>query len=254
LGLGNTFRAVIDRDELLSADLRKAPHIRNRHFQTLTEVRAVFNPRFLFDLKRDLILRKVGAGTRDVWAIARSSYMEDVINQFFSDSRPEAIKSLKDLKLFCYRFLNIVAVRIALVGELTFGEPVLRSDEEWEHLFEVLGGAGIVKLIRFVNLFSSRVVKIDAKGRRILREMEKLIDAYFRLFGLFTDISVRSLVGGVQSEQDEQVQHLRRDVKDVAELFVEVCNLIREYKVFNPVHRVNWLLNVDRIQEFIVRL
>jgi hypothetical protein len=239
--LENRFRPVISKEILFGENLELHPHVRNRHFQILTELRPVFNPDFIFDLKKELILRNVGE-TSNLWTVIDSDYMMNLVDQFSMDVQPRSLEQWGDIKKFCYRILNILALRIFLIGQLKFGKTQITQEEDWEDFFEFLCDPGIVKVVRFANECKEDE-DFEEKDKEVLTtELYTLIELYFSFFARF-------------SMSTEKPEKLKKGARATAEHFITILNHLKQVKYFKNVsEQVAWLFSTERVNELIRRL
>lgn len=239
--LENKFRPVISKEILMNENLDLRPHVRNRHFQILTELRPVFNPDFIHELKRELIISHTG-DTSSFWAVIDSNYMMNLVDQFSMDVQPKSLDQWGDIKKFCYRILNILALRIFLIGHLKFGKTQITEEDDWYDFFGLLCDPGIVKVVRFANVCKEDTEFEEKDKEVITNELHTLIELYFSFFARF-------------SASTEKPETLKKVARATAEHFITVLDQIKQMKYFKNIsEQVPWLFSTERISELIRRL
>jgi hypothetical protein len=239
--LENKFRPVISKEILMNENLNLHPHVRNRHFQILTELRPVFNPEFIYDLKKDLILANVGE-VFNLWPVIESDYMMNLIDQFSMDAAPRSLDQWDDVKRFCYRILNVLALKLCLIGQLRFGKTQINGEEDWEAFFELLCDPGIVKVVRFANECKDDTELEENDKSALTNELHTLIELYFSFFARF-------------SSGAESPDKLKKVARTTAGHFITVLNQLRQMKYFKNIsEQVTWLFSSERVNELMKRL
>lgn len=233
--LQNAFYPVINKDLFLDTSLNLHPHIRNRHYQVLTEVRPVFNEDFIFHLKKELIQKHTNR-TTNLATIIRSPYMVKVVTQFSMDAEPESLNHWEDMKRFCYRTLSIWSLRLALIGRLKFGDDeYLNDDSDWQEFFDLLVDPGIVKVIRF---FKDSGDHVSGEGKKeLMSELGAFIESYFRISSRFT-------------KGEKNPDELKGDVFLTATHFIKSLEQLKQMNYFKgQAEDVSWLFSTDKIMD-----
>lgn len=232
--LQNTFYPVINEHYFLNSKLDKHPHVRNRHFQILTEVRPIFNPDFIFDMKRKMISRYTKRSS-NLAAIVRSQYVVNVVTQFSMDTAPETLIEWGDLKRFCYRTLSVWSLRIALIGRLRFGDENLKNYRDWQGFFGLLLDPGIIKVVKFANDCNEHVQASDTEKEMLIDRLGEFIETYFRITSRFTTGS---------KNPDE----LKRDVRLAANHYVDTLEQLKQMRYFRSLlEDIPWLFSIGTI-------
>jgi hypothetical protein len=232
----NKFIPLIASDRFIDADFDREPEIRDRHFQILTELRPVFNPSFILDMKKDMILRN--CQSPDLRTIVDSPYIQKIVSQFFMDVQPESLGDWQNLKRFCYRTLNIFALQLFLIRRL-LGDVNLRiqNDDEWNEFFNNLCDPGIVKIIQFEEeCHRAEVPKKEKK--QLIKEIQQLTQSYFEIYSQF-----------VETQKDERPA-LRRVAVSTMQHFVSLLDQMKRIDFFEPViNRAGWLFGTQRVAD-----
>jgi len=233
--LPNGYIPVITRENLMSPNFEKRPHLRNRHFQILTELRAVFNPRFILELKRDLVFGSMDR-TNDLASVISNQYMKNLVDQFSMDLQPDSLNNFDDFKRYCYRTLNILAIRIWLAGRLQFEKTELETDDDWRLFFDQLADPGITKTVRFANQCLQKDDFTEPGKSKLLDELQNLIQSYVRLLARF-------------SIPQQSWTDLKAPARAVGEHFISVLTQLKKLRYFKPiVEDIGWLLSTEYIE------
>jgi hypothetical protein len=230
--LPNQFCPVISIDALMSKDWDRQSHVRNRHLQTLTEMRAIFNQELVLQMKREMIESNISQKSLTRWDIIASGYLEDLCNQYFLDTKPTTLEGPKGKKRFVLRVLNLLALRLQLIWWLMRDNAhPLSTNREWAEFLDSFCEPGIVKVARFGNW--CRENSID----KVVNLLEELVQEYVMVFGRF-----------------DQEGDLKGDLKRLGEGFVRVLQKVRDDRHFQPVKSASWLLNTENVSTLLGRL
>lgn len=235
--LQNKFYPVMNRENIVKADPDKYPQYRNRHFQILTELRPVFNPDFIFEMKKDMVIKN--CATYDLIGIVRSSYMEKLVDQYSLDAQPESLKEWNDFKRFCYRTLNILALRIALIGKVHFRvELQLTEDKDWKEFFDALCDPGIIKVLRFAkDCRESKKIPESPAKEHLMKTMDLLIQTYFMISSRFSE------------DKERNKDMLRTDARETIGHFIELLSQLKQFLFFEPMSKtIPWLFDTGKIE------
>ena len=208
--LRNRYHAVLCAESVIKADLDKEPHQRDRHFQILTELRPIFNPAFLTDMKRSMIKTQMGP-VEDLEGFVDKPYMERISAQYMMDTQPDDLGEWATVKKLCYRIINVLALRLGLIGRLQFAQDsTLRTDVAWANLFEWLMLPGILKVLQF-----ERECKESRPKLRTSDGVTKVVTTYEILMGRLAQKTgdkgaVREICRDAIVAFDELFRHLRK--------------------------------------------
>ncbi len=233
--LQNKFYPVIKRDNLVKADPKQYSQYRNRHFQVLTELRPIFNPDFIFEMKKEIILKN--CETLDFLSIVDSPYMEKLADQYSLDAQPETLTEWNDFKRFCYRTLNILALRMALIGKVSFRvKTQLTSDEDWREFLNALCDPGIIKVLRFAADCKELLPESPEKAE-LIKLLDLLIQKYFMISSRFSQDTERS---GAP---------LRKDAASITGLFIDALKQMDKIQFFQPISTtITWLFDTEKME------
>jgi hypothetical protein len=232
----NKFIPLIASDRFIGADFDKEPEVRDRHFQILTELRPVFNPHFILEMKKEMILRN--CQSPDLRTIVDSPYTQKIVSQFFMDVQPESLGDWNNLKRFCYRTLNIFALQLFFIRRLLVDVNLrIQNDDEWNEFFSNLCDPGIVKIIQFEE--ECRDAEVPKKEKnKLIKEIEQLTQSYFEIYSQF-----------VETEKDERPA-LRRAAVSTMQHFVNLLEQMKRIDFFEPViNRAGWLFGTQRVTD-----
>jgi len=174
--LPNKFIFGIRKDNLFDRKLSVEPHIRDRHFQILTELRPIFNPRLIYTIKRELISKHVTGAVTDKWGILTSHYFSTLMDQMGLDTQPGPLTTPAEVKRFVYRVLNILALKVSIIGICTFEAEHLRTDDALKELFERLCEPGVIKAVRFMNAYQNELG--DRSNEKLISIFHHIIEPY----------------------------------------------------------------------------
>jgi hypothetical protein len=230
----NKFMPVIRNRYLFETDPRVDARIRDRHVQILCELRPVFNPELIFELKKKLVQTQVGGSIRRVWDVLASTYFSEVITQFLLDTNPESLVG-EDAKAFIFRTLNMLALRLRLIGLVRFDDPKLASIEEWRGFLDALCEPGIIKVVRFTNACAQAIPEDSVK-----EALDDVIQTYFSLVASFS----------ADAEGD-----MRRPARACGESLRQVFDVLSQVSSFRGLRRqLPWLFTNDSLIELLVRI
>jgi hypothetical protein len=230
----NKYHAVLCSDYIIDSDLRRDPHMRNRHLQVLTELRPIFNPEFIREMKKAMLTHQIGK-IEYLEALVESHYFADITNQYLMDSASDNLLSWTDMKRFCYRTMNVMALRAGLVCRLQFDEASsLKGNKEWDDLFDWLTWPGLLKLTRFANVVKE---KHPSSGKaKVVSLLDGLIGSYYEVFARFAEY-----VGNPSG--------LRPACRQAVLDFSLLMNHLVAAKAFKGVARKKWLFSNESILE-----
>jgi hypothetical protein len=249
--LQNRYLRVIPIRALLAGRLQQQPQLRDRHLQILTEMRPVFNPAFLVFLKRQLIVKGMGAGVPNVTDIIGHPYFSEMLTQYFVDTRPEELTQFRDYKKFCYRLLNLLALRVSFVELVSRDSQFLNTDDDWDQFFDVIATPGLYKLTRFSTACRHELAlgKYNSKLQKSLFPViGSYIDTLERLEQMARGLSANRRSG------DDWTSELRQPTRQCTEKFVRLFEDIASVPYFRRVQDNNWLLRVDDVRSLVGRL
>ena len=248
--LPNEYRPVIPIQLLLSMNPQKYPHIRNRHLQILTEMKPVFNPALLLTLKRDLIHHGVGNGVLNIVDIVSHDYLSEIFSQFFLDTQPHKLGTLKDYKRFCYRVLHLLTLRMALIEYICCEPPEMKDDEDWERFFEAISTPGVYKLVRFETGSRRRMTLGDSYREQLQTLLYGTIGTYLDIIARMRHLAEQ----GQDAAQDQWVSNLKPRVRSCIGEFVALLQLLESEKFFRRAKETKWLLTTVDIERLADRL
>lgn len=177
--------------ESLHEKLKDHPHLRDRHLQLLTELRATYNPRFIAWMKWTLLTTHE-PGASSVRGLVEGDYLKSLLLQYELDTAARVAKTWKDMKTLTYRALNIMSTRLWLVGQLIDRNRDIASDAGWNAFCEGLCSPGLLKIVR---------------TRRALREA---YPEHFRPI----EITFNQLIDGYADLLSQLIEHGARLLKD----------------------------------------
>jgi hypothetical protein len=229
----NKFFPLIRIERFLEANIDTDPELRDRHFQILTELRGVFNPDLIFQMKKEMILKH--CGTSDLRAIVESAYMQKIVSQYFIDLAPQSLEQWGDFKRFCYRTLNVLALQLFFIRRLAVDTDLRLDDGHgWANLFNSLCDPGIVKVLQFQQVCKGTLPA--AQSERIMDEVHVLIERYFYMYSRF-----------VNTQPGERA-NLRSATIRTIDQFVTVLDNMKLLEFFRPVRDNQlWLFGTDKI-------
>jgi predicted nucleotidyltransferase len=233
----NKFIPLIAKQKFLEADLNVETQVRDRHFQILTELRPIFNPAFILDMKREMILKN--CQTPDLRAVIDSTYMKQIVAQYFMDVQPESFSDWQGLKRFCYRTLNIFALQLFFIGRLLPDINLrFQKDEDWNEFFSLLCDPGIVKIIQFEQECLRAKLSTKKQNRALMAEIQELVRGYFEIYSRF-----------VETQNDERVA-LRKVAGSTIEHFVNLLEQMKQIELFKPVlNQAKWLFETEKVAD-----
>ncbi|HEY0021733.1 MAG TPA: hypothetical protein VGB24_02455 [Longimicrobium sp.] len=242
--LGNGYQAVFNRTRILDSRLTKEPHVRNRHLQILTELRPVFNPSYIAQLKAELLQRTLGVIPQTVRQVAQSQYFVDLTTQYLADAGPGRLHDWHDGKRTAYRVLNILALRLWLLGRVRFA-PNIANPEDLYAFFDEMCDPGIVKVCRFAVQFFRMP---DAAGEKVLEAaIEALVDDYAELH---TQLS--SEAAPADDEDRPMSDGLRRQARSAVSSFRKVFDTLQTTAAFKGLAAtpsVRWLFATEQVED-----
>ncbi len=231
----NKFIAMLDVDRFLAANLDTEPEIRDRHFQILTELRAVFNPDFIFQMKKEMIIQN--CETSDLRVIVESAYTRKIFAQYFMDVAPQSLSQWADFKRFCYRTLNVLALQLFFVQRLAVDtDQRLDEGEGWTNLFDSLCDPGILKILQFQKVCKATMP--NAQSKALMKDIHALIRQYFYVYSRF-----------VKTKPAEQA-NLRQAAMQTIDQFALLFDKMKQLEFFRRVvENQFWLFATDKIVE-----
>jgi len=244
--LPNEYRPVIPINSILNKKFQKNPQIRDRHLQILTELKPVFNPNLLIDLKKSLIIKGLGQEPENLADLVGSEYIPELMTQFFLDSRPSKLSTFKDYKSFCYRVLHLLSLRICLIQKLQFEDRELTDHEKWIEFFDSLSSPGIYKVMRFY-IYCKHDIPKDSPGK------DTLIELLYRLLVDYIEILER-LWDAAKKKKNDYRNFILTNVRSCANHFVEVLNHINSMTYFASSQKHDWLFDINQIKRFVKKL
>lgn len=243
--LPNEYMPVISVTRLLGEELQKHPHVRNRHLQILTEMKAVFNPGLATEMKRDLLDKGMGGLVPSIDDIVSHPYLSDLVGQFFRDARPREMAAFKDYKRFVYRVLHLFALRLTLLEKIHCGKKRVESVAEWEELFAALSNPGLYKVVSFER--ACRRLSDNVKGR------DKLCEALCELAKAYAETidKLWQLAEAEGGPSGDWTSKLRRHMRACVEQFGVVFRRVDEMNFFKSTAAIGWLTACGDVKEFV---
>jgi hypothetical protein len=246
--LENQYIPVIDAWALAGEDLQRNASARNRYFQVLTELRPVFNPEFFFELKRKLLTHN-GKIAAHMANLAGSQHLQNIFNQFEMDAGPEVLNSYPDLKRYCYRLVNLLACRVALIRKLRFDDLTIDNPTKWQYLFDALSEPGIVKVARLAN----RVMGNGAHKKRYAAALKPLMSSYLEFLSRFGTLQAPAKDAEPDVAVQAEINALRALAHQMRGQFVNLFEVLQKDDGFDDaVKRAPWLFNTERIQAMVL--
>jgi hypothetical protein len=149
-----------------------------------------------------------------------------MIDQFWMDaaSHNNVGNDVKELKKFCFRTLNLLALKVCLVSLIEFG-PWRRLDlpSQWAEVFELMSEPGVLKVIRFA-------AACMAAGDNALGEQSvRLVNSYCSLLSRYGP--------GLDA---------RSEVRDIIRQFDELFLVAVKSKVLQEAQHRPWLFSTGR--------
>ena len=234
----NGYMHTIEVESIPSLNLSRQPEHRNRHYQILTELRPVFNADLLADLQRQIVHAQMRS-VKTLQNFVTHSYLGDISTQFLLDTAPTTSRDWpwRELKRFYARSLNVLAMRLWLVGQARYRQSALRTEDEWSALFRDLSMPGVIKLMHTSVLISS---EDRSSLTTLLSELDRAIKFYLLALTMLTAYSdeesshesVDSTIPGV-SETIHAMRHM-----------VNCLKLMTEHNYFAPVSKC-WITATD---------
>jgi len=243
-GLENRYLPIINAQALITEDLKRNASARNRYFQVLTEMRPVFNPGFVFELKRRLITRN-GDIASNLGTLIGDTHLRDIFDQFEMDTRPDLLTNYRELKRFCYRLVNLLACRVALIRKMNFSKHPLDNDAQWHDLFDALTDPGIVKIARLANLLEQPEHKVR---KAVTSALDSLISSYFELLGRFGNLPDSSKAEVAPREEQAEIRALQPVALRMLREFDTLFRELRRDDLFKDTgRRAEWLFDTRSI-------
>jgi CheY-like chemotaxis protein len=173
--LPNRFLPVLAVAPILDLRASRAPQIRNRRLQILTEARAIFNPRLVNELKLNLLPK----AARDARDVIQSLEWREMLDQFSLDTAPLSLQSSRDYKGIVLRTLNLMTLRFELVRQLCV--------THWnaDLFLREISDPAVLKLARFANWWSSR-----SKNQEISQLLIDAVQHYRLIWDRFDEPAV----------------------------------------------------------------
>jgi len=231
----NRFIPLLRIERFLDADLDADLEVRDRHFQILTELRGVFNPGLILEMKKQMIMKNCGAG--DLRTIVESQYMSKIVTQSYIDLAPNSLKSWGDFKRLCYRTLNVLALQLFFVRRLAVDKD-LRLDEAdgWPNLFASLCDPGVLKVLQFRQVCKQMMP--PGQSELLLEDVNLLIQRYIYMYGRF-----------VKTQPSER-SNLTNAALQTIDQFAQVFSKMKQIAYFRPVvDNQPWLFGTDKITD-----
>lgn len=249
--LPNEYRPVISINSIVDKNFQKSPQIRDRHLQILTELKPVFNPNLLIDLKKSLIKQGLGQTPENIADLIGSDYIPEIMTQFFLDSRPSKLSTFKDYKSFCYRVLHLLSLRICLIQKLQFEERSLKNDEKWIEFFDSLSSPGIYKVMRFYIYCLHKISNEKSKGK------DTLIKLLYRLLVAYIEILERFWEAAESQQRKKKIDYrdfILPNVRSCVNHFVDVLKQLESMTFFASSQTHPWLFDTNEIERFLNKL
>jgi hypothetical protein len=242
--LENGYQAVFNRSSILESRLTKEPHVRNRHLQILTELRPVFNPSYIAQLKSELLQRTLGVVPQTVRQVAQSQYLVDLTTQYLTDAGPSRLHDWHDGKRTAYRVLNILALRLWLLGRVRFAPNIANVDDLYE-FFDQMCDPGIVKVCRFAVQFFR--MTDDADQKLLGAALEALVEDYAELH---TQLSSEG--APADGEERPMSDGLRGQARSAVSSFRKVFDTLQTTAAFKGLAAttsVRWLFATEQVED-----
>jgi len=243
--LTNNYIPIISIDEILKKRLDKNPQIRDRHFQILTELRCIFNNDLCREFKIELLRKNIGQNVTSVKDIINSNYFIDIFSQYFRDSKPDQLETPKDWKKFCFRVLNLLALRLHFI-EIISDNLYVASKGEWDAFLSGLCDPGIHKIIKFYIKCHS--ILDTNKSSQLQKKISTFIEDYVEKFDRLWKVSK------VDTLESEDWPKLKLSVRQCVKKYVDIIKVLKTTNSFSRVHDVTWLFETNDVVEFSERL
>ena len=252
--LPNRYLPVISIDSLLKKDPQKEPHIRNRHLQILTELKPIFNPELIHDLKYRLISGSSHGNFLKISNVVEQIIFENMDSQFLADTVPSNLGTFDSYKKFCYRVLHLLSLRIGLIRIIIFEDTFLDTKEKCENFFNSLSSPGIHKVVRFATACKHDIKNPAPKDNDIQKLLRSLIEHYLDIIEHLWQYSKDPEQLKAQKRNEEKTEekgytnYLRIPAKRCLNDFINVFNKIGEMDSMQKINDLKWLLETDKIR------
>lgn len=224
---------------IIDGDEQKDQYLRNRILQILTELKPVFNKEFIYDLKYEIITKKISTEPISIKDIIKHNFMSDICTQFYLDTKPKEMESFKEGKMFAYRVLHILSIKLFFIGVLEYEEYDLKDVKVREEFFDQLSSPSIIRLY-----FLYKKCKLDKNPK-----LKSIVENYESLFQNYIDLIDK--IWKLAEIQEQYYPPLRDDVKDVLKSYLNLIQSIEKYKNFKTSKSCAWLYSKDDIMKLI---
>lgn len=245
--LVNRYMPIINVQAVENANLKDDAHVRDRHFQILTELRPVFNGELIFKMKKQLIQNNVGSTILTISQLLMADYFGELVMQVFLDQKPNELKGFKNKKQYIYRIVGLGSLQLGLIGYALDDERGgLRHDSQWKELFEFLMLPGIGKIVRFATVWSNKYAN-NEDAIKILTNVENLADCYCR--------AISDLEKIPYDENDSTTEVVltmacRKQFKEVTVLLGSVIGSLGAQQCCHVLKTcASWLFYIERYQD-----
>lgn len=229
----------INIQHIIDGDDKKDQYLRNRKLQILTELKPVFNKEFINKFKYDIIKKYFSVAPISTKDIIKHNFMNELCTQFYLDTKPSNIKSFKDAKMFAYRVLHILSIKLYFIGVLEFGDYNLKDEKVREEFFDQLSSPSIIRLY---FLYKKCKSEKNNKFKSILGNYENLFQNYIDLIEKIWNLS---------DMKDQNYPALRDDVKEVLKYYLLLIQSIERNKNFMVSKNCIWLYSTEDVKRLI---
>lgn len=234
--LPNRFLPIIPIERLLSANPERVPHLHDRYLQLLVEVKPVFNKALGQNIRRQ-ILELVAPNLTLARDLARNETLGKLVIQFVKDTVPPRLTDWKNVKGIIYRYMNVLALHVAVMHTIRFVEWERKDDPELHDLLRLLGEPGVIKLAMFANSAVTENLKFAEAAQNLTLSYLKTLSRFRTRYG-----------AQYEDREREPDMGMIEDIKVTLEHFASLFDMVRESKQVDLEGCGEWLGNSNEVR------
>jgi hypothetical protein len=237
--LSNKFIPVLDEIVFEKAINASIENILNKTFQLLTEMQAVFNPKYIRSLKEKSLLAVLRLKSLPgVWDLIALPEFSKIFSQFEISTQNSKIEGPKDLKRFCYRTLHILSSRIELIRIRTF----LDNEPSYDLFFDWLLLPPLGKLLSFHTSISeyrkkNPLYEYDKELKDTLRALKNLIVTHAE--------QIRRIVKWMNNGSEDWNTFAKNFSDDCQKSYDDFFNKLLTIELFDSSAKIKWLFGAS---------
>ncbi len=225
----NKYLPIIDIRTLLSKNMHMDARLKSRYYQLLTELTPIYNPELLDKLKMQMINDNI-PGEKSWGSIYHSSFFNEIMGDYYNNTRPEKFLSIEDVKKFCYRVLNVLMFKISTLKSLIKFDA-LHDEADISLLLKQFNQSPFTRLISLI------FERIDCTSK----EIDYLFNGYIEMFHYFSHYKTTN--GDLEISEAARIM-----IKNIIETIEEIFKIIkRRYpQIFD---KSPWLFGENELSE-----